>query len=599
MSLSTMTIKFLLISVFVIQACSLKAKLVSIRIENRGDYELLDQFFRTEFIKENYGYVLEGIKPICVRDCYSIDQFPVSSYFEISENYFTNNLLIREVLPIWNKLCAHQKNFVLKAVSLKDSAVAPGIEVQFINIASLKEVIDKNIDLFRYILGPTVRTDQLVNRIAYSNESLTDILQNNLVLTGIVLGYGSHNSLVGGRAETIDSLIISSDCAPFFPKIFLAGEKNHFLDPVRYGPFYLEFAGGNDFQLRNSFIQPSAGFLNVEEELIAIDALSEPLPSALKETPRFIFGAYKGGDSNQPLFNGLLKAQRQIASLLKKPDFLESVLEKIGGKKPLITCEKPSFSSPLCSLVSSYTNAQKWVRILQERINNFEDQKEKRDFIKGFLESTASSPKMVGASSAALRGLNKAINNLAVANAHFTSYAKDDSLQEIVKDELYFKITHANSDKQRLKGEDRVRMGYVISDVEGNVLFANCDTWLDLSQTILGFVHGVQGMHIGEKRTLFIHPALAYGVLTTLPPCIELVVQVHLLGIKEGSHRELPALRPHDFGWIQDPCYKGVIEESIEKIPAFTGSFYRQMLDKIEGLDVGAVIAELDKNQKM
>ncbi len=591
---------FLMILIFLLEDYTLKATSISIHINHRKDYELLEQFFRTEFIEEDYGYVLEGVKPISVRDFCSIDQFPVSSYFEISEKYFTNGLLIREVLPIWNKLCAHQKNFVLKAASLKDSTVAPGIEVQFINIISLEEVIDKNINLFRYILGPTVKTEQLVNKIAYSNETLFDILQNNLTLVGIVLGYGSHNSIVGGRAETIYRQIFSTDCSPFLPKSSLMqSKKTEVLKPEAYGAHYLEFAGGDDsgFNFFGS-LQPSAGFSNVEEEFFVINALNEPLPSSLGETPVFIFNAYKGGTPNKPLFNELLKAQKQSASLLKKPDFLERVLEKIGGKKPIITCEKSPFSASLNSLVNSYANAQKWVRILQERINSFEEQKEKRGFIKGFRESTAPIPIKLGSSSAALKGLKKALNSLAAVDRRFTSYAKDNSLQEIVKNQLYFKTTHASSDKQ-LKGEDCVRMGYTISDVEGNILFANYDIWLDLSQTIPGFAHGVQGMRVGEKRTLFIHPALAYGVLTTLPPCIELVVQVHLLGIKEGSHRELPALKPHDFGWIQDPSYQRVIEESIEKIPAFTGSFYRRMLDKIEGLDVDAVIAELDKNQRI
>jgi len=48
----------------------------------------------------------------------------------------------------------------------------------------------------------------------------------------------------------------------------------------------------------------------------------------------------------------------------------------------------------------------------------------------------------------------------------------------------------------------------MISDQEQNILFANCDTWLRLSQTIPAFAHGVQGMRVGEKRTIFVQSGL-------------------------------------------------------------------------------------------
>jgi hypothetical protein len=138
----------------------------------------------------------------------------------------------------------------------------------------------------------------------------------------------------------------------------------------------------------------------------------------------------------------------------------------------------------------------------------------------------------------------------------------------------------------------------VIEDREQNVLFANCDTWLCLSQTIPGFAHGMQGMRIGEKRTIFVHPVLGYGAATTLPPCIGLTIKVHLLDVGEGSSLPLPALNPLILDWIQSKGLYRSIEESIRRQPQLIGSFYSALLDKMGGPDKTALMSELNGNLK-
>ena len=82
---------------------------------------------------------------------------------------------------------------------------------------------------------------------------------------------------------------------------------------------------------------------------------------------------------------------------------------------------------------------------------------------------------MVGVSEATLKGLKKALTNLSATNEHFEMLAKDDSLETIVPKQLYFKTLSTSSEKQ-LKGQDRVRVSYVIADFKKNILFANHDT---------------------------------------------------------------------------------------------------------------------------
>jgi len=126
---------------------------------------------------------------------------------------------------------------------------------------------------------------------------------------------------------------------------------------------------------------------------------------------------------------------------------------------------------------------------------------------------------------------------------------------------------------------DHIRVGYIVEDEKGNVLFANYDSWIQVSDTILGVSWGIQGMQVGEERTLFIHPRLGYGALTTLPSCTSLNVKVYILDAVLSYKKLVSTLKPLDLSWINDPIFYGEIESSIDQIPLFRGSFYRDWLD--------------------
>lgn len=560
-------------------------------VENSQDYETLDQFFRMGFLDEEYGFVLDGIKPISIRDVYPLDHFPISTDLEISAKEFRNTILVQKVFSVWNKICANQKNFALKIIPLKSiESVSMGFEVQFINLKKLKEVIENNIILFRYVLGPTIEVEGLLNLIAYSDaRRLIEILNHDPVLMGIVLGYGAHNSVMEGHIEKIMTLSFSRDCIPFSPKSsLLQNYRQHVLDfltPESFGTYYLEFIGdGDDSLFRNEdfFAQTTLDFSKVEKELAVISSMEEPLPSCLAEKPAFVFGAYKKGPSNRLFFKDLQKTQKKIKVLLHKSNFLEEVLEKIGGEKSVIQSE--SYGKSRVSLLRFYDmGIEEWVRILQNVADRFDEKDRKLAFFESIVEPGPNSktpPKMIGATKAILVGLKKAVSNLAVAERQLTLLSNDKTLNTIVPKHLYFKINSLGTG-EKLQGNHRVRVNYLAQDLNGNVLFAHHDAWIDPSQTIPGFAHGVQGMNIGEKRVLYIHPALGYGALTTLPPCSALTIHVELLGIAEASSEVLPSLKPMDLDWLKNPAFFKMIEDSISQLPCFTGSFYRDQIDHL------------------
>lgn len=143
-------------------------------IDSVQEHAVLDRFFKMTFSSEEYGYVLEGSKPISIRNVVSLDSFPIAKDFCYSEKEFNNTLLIREAIPIWNKFCSENKNFVLKAVASDNQVPSflSNTEMSFINISKLKEVIEKNIDLFRYILGATNTVQCIMDTIIKTEQPL-------------------------------------------------------------------------------------------------------------------------------------------------------------------------------------------------------------------------------------------------------------------------------------------------------------------------------------------------------------------------------------------------------------------------------------------
>ncbi len=572
--------QWILVFLCIVQGCALGAKPVSIHVQERRDYELLDLFFKMGIFEEEYGYVLEGEKPVSAKQFYPLDTFPMKD-LQYSEDEFKKTLLVREAIKVWNKLCSQQDRFVLKAIPIIATEVdACGFEVQFIHVPKLQEVIRENINLFRYVLGPAVEVDELVNRLAYSNERFTDVLQDDLTLTGIVLGFGLHNSVIGGRLETIDRMSISKDSPPFLSKsALLRGENSQWM----YGTYYLEYAGGNDsfFRQATSPARPSFGFSTMQGEIVALESKIERLPAALQEAPRFIFNAFKGGASNRSLFHALQKAQTRSKSLLRSDRRLNKVLEIIGGKKPHITCDRFPVQRSVWSLVDNL--AAQWPYILKGAAHRFTDAQDQQKFKQALTEPLIAHtpPPMMGASREMLRGLQQARDNLAAAQSQCVALSKDPSMQAVIPDQLYVKIVQQGVG-EAIEGVNRLRLKYVIEDSSGNILFAHPDIWINLSDTIPGFLHGVQGMRIGEKRTLFVHPALGYGALTTLPPCALLVVHVQLLDADPAAKITLPPATELALDWLQDQRLYHALQESLASLPGYTGAFYRILMSQVE-----------------
>lgn len=71
---------------------------------------------------------------------------------------------------------------------------------------------------------------------------------------------------------------------------------------------------------------------------------------------------------------------------------------------------------------------------------------------------------------------------------------------------------------------------------------------------------------------------------------------MHLMDIEEGATGILPALIPLSLNWIEDREFRLRIEESMRQQPHFAGSFYREILDRVEDMERSSlIVAEFEK----
>jgi hypothetical protein len=104
-------------------------------------------------------------------------------------------------MRIWDKsgLASFENNYAIHASQLPSSD--GWLDVFFINKRALIHVIDQNLALFQYVLGPKVTALSLLNQFQDPFQNFSSILSEDRVLNGLVLGYGMQNALHGSRLE--------------------------------------------------------------------------------------------------------------------------------------------------------------------------------------------------------------------------------------------------------------------------------------------------------------------------------------------------------------------------------------------------------------
>lgn len=122
----------------------------------------------------------------------------------------------------------------------------------------------------------------------------------------------------------------------------------------------------------------------------------------------------------------------------------------------------------------------------------------------------------------------KHLLNLQTANSYLEKVSTTTGFHEIIKGRLYYKVLC--SGKGEVIDSSSPLLSYREQSLNERVLAENSKgVRLACSEMISGLRLGIEGMKLGEKREVIIHPELAYGEFPKPEPNSLIIIEVTLL----------------------------------------------------------------------
>lgn len=521
---------------------------------------VLHVFFQNLIKESEVGYVLFNEKPVCIQGFYTKDPFCVgfSSHIEATA--------LKEGARIWKQISNSAGNndsdIILNITENEDSNLQGQLHILAINIPLLRQVVNNNIVLFKYILGPTFSTDDFLNTLKTNKQHFYKLLKGNKVLIGIILGYGTENSLFGSRLESVME-ILENQRPPFLP-LDLVSRKVE----TEYLPFDLAF-----------------GYTSIKEELESLETKIVVSTDKLsREKPEYIFGCIKDSLENKKFTKVLEETQTQIQIHLKSPKFLMKTLEKLGCKNH-IPCVEENFKFKYNEGKTEFIIAKGIWDALEnydfEFLPSFIDGFEKRqtEIARGPREADLPSYRRV---------FMEARQNLLEANKFFNGLAQDSSYHCIIPKLLYYKTNH----KEEISDENQhelVLLSYSVFSPSDHSIENQSHVWINLNNSISGFAHGIKSMKMNETRELYIHPSLAYGFDTSLEKCVYLKVIVTMEGFGDADE-EITPIAIKNLSFLADPSIIKQRDENYRLALENKGGRLAKHLERLTELDLCKVV---------
>ncbi len=525
---------------------------------------VLKHFFQNLFEESEAGYVFFGKKPVCINAFFYKDPFLVRSPLH------KQSVALREGSRIWNKINEGKSDVFVHICKKEDPDIPGCLHILVINRSLFYSVVEKNLALFQYVLGPFVTPQSLFNKLLEDDQTYYSLLKKDKVLIGNILGFGMHNALHGSRIENIQEAIDEEALPPFVNAQLVLHNSNQNYLPC----------------------QPGFGFKSPNEELKKLeDKTTISSEKLIQNKPEFIFGWLKDSGDTRRYISELENAQDKIQALLKSPNFLSKVLEKFTGQQfQIATGEDFRFQfekEKLHKLVA---------KGLWESIQKYDN-----EFLSYFIEGMEGSDSLVKNIPRLAyfpnyrREILEAKNNLEQASELFRSFEHEQGIICIVPQKLYYKILKTGHIEKECT-TPLVSLEFSVFNPLGHCLNYQANQTIDLRNTISGFAHGVKGMKVGETREIFIHPSLGYGFETSLDKCISLRAVVTLLKIHDAhdvflpvEHLDLSFFLNEDFLIERTENYKAAL---IEK-----GKEISEHLQKNPQLDLHEVCSHLKNFQ--
>lgn len=176
----------------------------------KKDREHLDYFFRELVQWDGFGYVLLGNKPVALT-VVTEKFYPFHSYLNFREAIIPRAWKSKKGYQTWLK---YQASFPTSRFALcyeKFDKFTPGNAIMtLVNKQAFSQLVEEEKELFKQILHREVTGTMLLEE-AKQRPLLGEVLQDNDILIGLVLGYGKENAtlfyqrnLLGSVQEMID-----------------------------------------------------------------------------------------------------------------------------------------------------------------------------------------------------------------------------------------------------------------------------------------------------------------------------------------------------------------------------------------------------------
>ncbi len=481
------------------------------------------------------GYVLYGDKPM------SIESYDIGSLQAITSPNPKTVALVKG-MELWEdlKIGTDRKNYLLTMFETDKK-----LHVVCFSRTAFLNVVNDNLPLFRYVLGPTLTAEGLLRQLSNSGSQFFQVLKNDQALIGILLGNGKQNALLHARLMNL------SDTAAF-------GKTEEF--PLVSKKLSRSWAASS----KKFSKDPSFGFLSISEEEFRLNKMmvdSTKLRSfSSAQIPQFECDPEL--EETRALLNNYEQNRVKLLKALSNKAFLEETLRKffvqLDGTPEIPSVPK---QRDLCLPANREETARKVVELIQKRIA-LEPQAVKK-FQNAFLQGVAAREKgklpnpfkRANDLSLTLKEI-EACKNLELANAYFDRLSTREDLMALIPKEIYYKVLKTGKEGSASSKTNTVSFQYsyqILGDqgskdwgvVKGEKLGA----------LIPGIAHAIIGMQQGEERVIYVHPKHAYGEETFFPANASIVAQIRLLDWEEGE-QPVAVLPPHQ---LEQRDYKDLL----------------------------------------
>lgn len=477
---------------------------------------ILKGFFRI-LVKDSFsGYVLFGDKPMCIEAC------PLTTESGALCGIDEKIPFLIKGFELWQafNISQYEKDYCFIIFDVEEYGYR---HLVCINRKVFIKVVNENLSLFRYVLGPTLTAEGLLKELIGTKEQFYQILKHDNVLLGILLGYGTQNALLISRKESISDAFTSDhhENFPFLPKAVAQSKK------------------------------PSIGFGSIANEYKAIKTLTAS-SRKLKSFDSYkipCFGCEPNSSESKALLAMYEMNRSNIIKAVESEDFLERTLLKL-----LVTSsgqlEIPNVSEiQLPSLPNNRNEiADKLAGIIHQEMKEEKHFRENfaQSFIQGVRDSERGvhdieSPQEIGRKKWEIYLTEKDLEqaeNLEKTVVFFHRLSNEKGISCLVPNKVYFKILQSGKGSLATLRMKDVTLHYSFCVFEEKETAGTVKSE-SIEQFIPGVAQALIGMKRGEIRELYIHPEYGYGTDSYLPPNLPIIAKIELVDFEEGNHEAI------------------------------------------------------------